>query len=79
MGDGWGDGCVGGWVDGWVTVILTHAGRGHENPGDDHLCDGLLCSLCRLTQAGAVFVGDRNADFEFPAEQNACQVFTGAS
>lgn len=49
---------------------LTHARGRHEDPGDDHLRDGLFCSIGRFSQAGAVFIRDRNTDFEFPEGQN---------
>lgn len=54
-------------------ALLTHAGGCHEDPGDDHLRDGLLCGLCRLAQAVPILVCDRNANFEFPREQNTCK------
>lgn len=49
---------------------LTHAGDRHEDPGDHHLGDGLPRSVGRLAQAGPLLVRDRDADFEFSAEQN---------
>lgn len=43
-----------------------HARGCHEDPGDDHLCDGLLCCIGRLSQASTIFISDRNTNLEFP-------------
>lgn len=53
-----------------TTAVLTHAGGRHEDPGDDHLRDGLFRCVRRLAQAGPLFIRDGNAGLEFPGEQS---------
>ena len=50
-----------------VRRAPTHPGRGHEDPGDHHLGDGLLRRLRGLPQTVVVLVRDGNAVFQFPA------------